>query len=216
MDILRSTRIYFEDGVRDGYLVLDNGHISGFLTKDTAVDSYTDYGTQRIIPGIFDTHDHGIYGYGDSEMAATHDDELIKDDIRHYLHALTYEGVTNILPTETETLKQVAEIATEGYEDGAFIQGIHSEGPYLQRVGEGGRPEPHPDVDMEYIHQMWEDSKGLLKLIAMAPEIPGTKEAAQFLISKGVKIAFAHSDAKAAEARQAVDDGWRVSTHTSN
>ena len=134
MKVLKSSRIYFEDGMRNGYLVLDKDRIAGFLDKDTDVDHYDDYGSQRIIPGIFDTHDHGIYGYGDSELGKTHDDALIKDDLKHYLHSLTFEGVTNIFPTETDTLKQVAEIAKEGYAEGAYIQGIHSEGPDRKSV----------------------------------------------------------------------------------
>ncbi len=215
MKYLRSSRIYFEDGVRDGYLVINKDKIVGFLNKEAAVEDFEDYKDQRIIPGIFDTHNHGTYGYGDSDMAGK-PDEIVKDDIRHYLHALAYEGVANIFPTETDTLKQVAMVAKEGYDNGAHILGIHSEGPYLSRVGEGGRPEAHPDIDMDYVHKMWEDSQGLLKLVAIAPEIPGAEEAAAYLISKGVKIAYAHSDLKSEGAKHAVDKGWRVSTHTSN
>ena len=215
MKYLRSSRIYFEDGVRDGYLVINKDKIVGFLNKEAAVEDFEDYKDQRIIPGIFDTHNHGTYGYGDSDMAGK-PDEIVKDDIRHYLHALAYEGVANIFPTETDTLKQVAMVAKEGYDNGAHILGIHSEGLYLSRVGEGGRSEAHPDIDMDYVHKMWEDSQGLLKLVAIAPEIPGAEEAAAYLISKGVKIAYAHSDLKSEGARHAVDEGWRVSTHTSN
>jgi N-acetylglucosamine-6-phosphate deacetylase len=215
MKYLRSSRIYFEDGIRDGYLVINQDKIVGFLNADASVENYADYHDLRIIPGIFDTHNHGTYGYGDSDLA-TESDLIVKDDIRHYLHALTYEGVTNIFPTETDTLRQVALVAKEGYENGAHILGIHSEGPYLSRVGEGGRPEAHPDVDMDYVHKMWEDSQGLLKLVAIAPEIPGAYEAAQYLQSKGVKIAYAHSDLKSVGAREAVNNGWRVSTHTGN
>ena len=69
---------------------------------------------------------------------------------------------------------------------------------------------------MNYVRQMWEDSQGLLKLVAMAPEIPGTDEAKDYFLSKGVKIAYAHSDCKMKDARKAVDAGYRVSTHTSN
>lgn len=215
MELIRSSRIYFEDGVRDGYLVVDGGRIIGFLDGTYQAKNFSDYTDYRIIPGIFDTHNHGTYGYGDTTFVGESED-FIREDLRHYLHALTYEGVTNIFPTETETLKEVADVATEGYENGAHILGIHSEGPYLNRVGEGGRPEPHPDVDMNYVRKMWNDSRGLLKLVAMAPEIPGTKDAAQFFLSKGVKIAYAHSDLKSEGARMAIDNGWSVSTHTSN
>ena len=123
MKYLRSSRIYFEDGVRDGYLVINKDKIVGFLNKEAAVEDFEDYKDQRIIPGIFDTHNHGTYGYGDSDMAGK-PDEIVKADIRHYLHALAYEGVANIFPTETDTLKQVAMVAKEGYDNGAHILGI--------------------------------------------------------------------------------------------
>lgn len=214
MKIIKSKRIYFEDGVRDGYLVIDQGKFKGYLTADCAVEKYEDYGNNRIIPGIFDTHNHGTYGYG---LATKYDtDEEIRECAKGYLKALTYEGVTSIFPTITDNIKQVAEVAVENKYKGATVLGIHSEGPYLNRVGENGRPEPHPDVDMNYVRQMWEDSQGLLKLVAMAPEIPGTDEAKDYFLSKGVKIAYAHSDCKMKDARKAVDAGYRVATHTSN
>lgn len=216
MRYIHSTKIYFEDQIRAGYLVVDHGFLIGYLGEEADIEHADEYGDLRIIPGIFDTHNHGTYGYGSCDLAKKEDDERIKEDIRHYLHALTYGGVTSIFPTETETLKQVAAVAKEGFEDGAYIQGIHSEGPYLNRVGEGGRPEAHPDVDMNYVKQLWDDSQGLLRLMAISPEIPGSEEVAKFLLSKGVKIAFAHSDVKAAEAKKAVDAGWSVSTHTAN
>lgn len=214
MEYIKSERIYFEDGVRDGILVLDKGKFAGFLSKDAEVDNVIDYGNNRIIPGICDTHNHGTYGYAlDSRF--NEDTEKIKENIRHYLKALTFEGVTSGLPTVTDCIKELAEVYEEGY-TGISMLGIHSEGPYLNRVGEGGRPEAHPAVDMRFVEKMWEDSKGLLKLVAMAPEIEDTDEARDYFLSKGVKVAYAHSDLKAKDARKAIDSGYRVSTHTSN
>lgn len=214
MKILKSKRIYFEDGVKDGYLVLQNGKIVGLLSADSVVNDYEDYGNNRIIPGIFDTHNHGTYGYGLDTQYETEDE--IKDTVKGYLKALTYEGVTSVFPTITDNIKEVAEVSIEHDYVGANVLGIHSEGPYLSRVGENGRPEPHPDVDMKFVHKMWDDAQGLLKLVAMAPEIPGTDEAKDFFLSKGVVIAYAHSDCKMKEAKKAIDSGYRVSTHTSN
>lgn len=214
MNILKSKRIYFEDGVKDGYLVLQNGKIVGFLSADSRVKDYVDYGNNRIIPGIFDTHNHGTHGFGlDTKYPS---EEEIKDAVRGYLKALTYEGVTSVFPTITDNIKEVADISIAHDYIGANVLGIHSEGPYLNRVGEKGRPEPHPDVDMNFVHKMYEDSRGLLRLVAMAPEIPGTDAAKDYFLSKGVTIAFAHSDCKMEEARRAIDAGYRVSTHTSN
>ena len=128
MKIIKSKRIYFEDGVRDGYLVIDQGKFKGYLTADCKVEEYEDYDNDRIIPGIFDTHNHGTYGYG---LATKYDtDEEIRECAKGYLKALTYEGVTSIFPTITDNIKQVAEVAVENKYKGATVLGIHSEGPY--------------------------------------------------------------------------------------
>ncbi len=215
MKYLKSSKIYFEDGVRSGYLVIDGKKIVGYLDDSAKVEDYEDYKDNRIIPGICDTHNHGTYGYSlDSTFDG--DEEKIKENIRNYLHCLTYEGVTSGFPTVVDTIKQLAEVAKEGNYNGISVLGIHAEGPYLSRVGENGRPEPHPPVDMDFVKSMWEDSQGLLSLVAMAPEIEDSDKAAKYLLSKGVRLAFAHSDLKMAGARKAIDDGYSVATHTSN
>ena len=214
MNIIKSKRIYFEDGIRDGYLVLQKGKIVGFLSSDSEVNEYTDYGNNRIIPGIFDTHNHGTYGYGlDTHYKLEKD---IEDTVRGYLKALTYDGVTSVFPTITDNIKEVANVAIKHDYVGANVLGIHSEGPYLNRVGENGRPEPHPDVDMNFVQKMWEDSRGLLRLVAMSPEIPDTDKARDYFLSKGVILAYAHSNCKMKGAKEAIDSGYRVATHTSN
>lgn len=215
MKFLKSTRIYFEDGIKSGYLVIDGKKIVGYLDDNAEVSEYEDYGNNRIIPGICDTHNHGTYGYS-LDQTYDNDEQKIKENIRGYLHALTYDGVTSGFPTTVETIKQVAEVAKEGNYKGISVLGIHAEGPYLSRVGENGRPEPHPPIEMDFVESMWNDSQGMLKLVAMAPEIEGSDKAAAYFLSKGVNMAFAHSDLKMAGAKKAVDDGYRVATHTSN
>lgn len=213
MKYIKSSRIYFAEGIKNGYLIIEDKKIVGFVNEDAQVGEYEDYGDMRIIPGIIDTHNHGTYGYGLDTKLET--DELTRQNIRNYLHALTFEGVTSALPTVTDTIKFVAEVHKENYK-GARILGIHSEGPYLSRVGENGRPEPFPPIDMNFVRHMYEDSDGLLKLVAMAPEIEGSKEVRDYFLSKGIKLAYAHSDLLSEGARAAVDRGYRVATHTSN
>lgn len=213
MKFIKSSRIYFHDEVKNGFLAIDGKKIVGYLASDAPVCNYEDYGDQRIIPGIFDTHNHGTYGYNPGQVLS--DKEAIKENIKNYLKALAYEGVTGILPTVVETIQQVAEVSQEVYQ-GAKILGIHSEGPYLNRVGEGGRPQPYPNVELNVVKQMWEDSNGLLKLVAISPEIENSQAAVDYWRSQGVKIAYAHSDLKAEGARKAVDNGYEVATHTAN
>lgn len=61
--IIKSKRIYMEDGLKDGFLVIEEGKIKEFM-RSTDAEDVIDYGNMRIIPGIFDTHNHGTCGYG--------------------------------------------------------------------------------------------------------------------------------------------------------
>lgn len=215
MQYIKSSRIYFEDGVRSGILVLDQGRFAGFLSYDTEVEEIADYGTQRIIPGIFDTHNHGTYGYALNPLPEQ-SQASIDQEIRGYLKALTYDGVTSIFPTcEPVIIENVARIAEER-PTGAEILGIHSEGPYLSRVGENGRPMPSPPVDMGVVRKMVSDGRDWLRLVALAPEIEGVPEAMRYFLKHGIKLAFAHSDLKSEGTRQAIADGITVATHLSN
>jgi N-acetylglucosamine-6-phosphate deacetylase len=69
---------------------------------------------------------------------------------------------------------------------------------------------------MEVIKQIYEDSAGFLKLMAIAPEIEGSQQAIDFLLERGVVLSFAHSNCNYEEAMQAFANGLSVSTHTGN
>ena len=71
--IIRSDRIYFEDGVRDGFLIIENGCYEEFVDMDAKLNHVIDYTGYRVIPGLIDTHIHGTRGYG--LMAADSDPE---------------------------------------------------------------------------------------------------------------------------------------------
>ncbi len=215
--IIKSDRIYFEDGVRAGYLVVEGKKIVGFLNQDAGVKEYEDYTSCRIIPGIFDTHNHGTHGYTPNGLNGG------KDEVRHYLKGLASNGVANVFPTMsylegTDNYKRIVEMIDEET-DGATILGIHSEDTERlgHRVGEKGIPIGEFPVDMKLVHDTWEHSEGLLKLCGIAPEKENADEAVAYLNSKGVKVAFMHSEASYQEAKEAFDKGgfW-VSTHTCN
>ncbi|WP_313341661.1 N-acetylglucosamine-6-phosphate deacetylase [Lacrimispora sp.] len=206
--IVKSRRIYMEDGLKDGFLVVEDGTIKEFLPR-TDNEEIIDYGDMRIIPGIFDTHNHGTCGFGLSG-------EVTQEEIKGYLKGCASQGITNVFPTaERSAIAAVARAAKEHYE-GASILGIHSEGPWLNRTGEKGVRTGWPGVSLETAKQMVSHGQGLLKLVAMAPEIPGIAPLAEYFLNKGVVLAMAHSDSNYEEAKRAYEHGFSVSTHTGN
>ncbi len=209
---IKSDQIYFEQGVRDGYLEIENGQFVAFHSANAEIEPSFDYSGYRIIPGIIDTHNHGTRGYG----VIGSDVSDPEGEIRGYLKGCAANGVTGVFPTASPQMcKYIAKVARE-QPDGAQILGIHSEGPFLNRVGEGGVYVEPPQVDMELVEKIYADLDSLLKLMAIAPEIPDSQKVVDYLRDKGVVMAYAHSNCNFQEAMRAFDNGISVSTHTGN
>ncbi len=210
--ILKSNYIYFEDGIKKGYLEIMGKKITNYYPIGTNISDYTDYTNYRLIPGIFDTHNHGTMGY--ALFNNKYDDP--ETELRGYLKGCAAAGVTSVFPTaDFSMFKTIAKLANQD-NDGAKILGIHSEGPYLNRVGEKGVNVSHPEINMDYVKKMVNEAEGWLKLFAIAPEIEGSQEVVDFLTKQGIKVAYAHSDCNYDEAMSAFERGISVSTHTAN
>lgn len=211
--IIRSKRIICENEIVNGYLIVENGKIMGIEPYSTNLKVDLDYSEYRIIPGIFDTHNHGFMGYSLFSDNKEDEKEYI---VKGYLRALASAGVTSVFPTcSIDMMETIAKCANEN-PIGARILGIHSEGPDLNRVGENGIYEGMPTIDLSVYEEMIRLSGGYLKLVGIAPEIEGSEKVIAYLMENGVKVAFAHSNCDYHEAMKAFDKGICVSTHTAN
>ena len=167
---IRSTRITLPQGCISGILHWEAGKIVEILDYHQPVPIDLDVGDHRILPGIIDTHNHGTLGYG--AMGFEGD---VEKELRGYLKGLASQGVTGVLPTtDIQGFETAAKLADEVV-DGAKVLGIHSEGPYLNRVGEKGIDTGHPDICLDDLKQMVKKAQGKLKLVALAPELPDAR-----------------------------------------
>jgi N-acetylglucosamine-6-phosphate deacetylase len=215
MTIIKSDKIYFEEGVKNGYVVIKDGKFAEFKTNLAQGETCIDYTGYRIIPGIIDTHNHGVLGYGLKVNDGDTETDL-EYSVRGYLKGSAKFGLTGVFPTAAHgVFKTIVKIAKEE-PFGTKVLGIHSEGPYLNRVGEKGRPRPFPTVDLDLVKQMIKDADGMLKLFALAPEIPGIDTVINLLKKNKVKIAFAHSDLTHDDTEVAIEKGVSVATHLGN
>ena len=208
--IIHSNRIYLEDKCISGYLEIEDRIIKKIYFEGDDVKADIDYGNNRIIPGIFDTHNHGGFGY-DLIRKTT------KENIKAYLKGEASLGVVNVLPTATD-IETIGLLANEVFadQDGSRILGIHSEGPWGSRVGEKGVNTGYPAVDFEVARKMIEAGKGHLILVDVAPEIENGLEVIKYLRSHGVNVGMYHTNANYAEANAGVDAGVSVATHLGN
>lgn len=168
-----------------------------------------------LIPGMIDVHIHGADGY--DMMDGT------EDSIQEVSRACAATGCTSFLATSVSStiedlLNMIRSVKSViGREQGARIAGIHLEGPYLNPKRKGMQNEKylrHPNLDeMRFIFQ---EAGSLIKMVTIAPELPGGLELISFLKEHDVVIAVAHSDATYEEAKLAFAAGASHVTHCFN
>lgn len=207
--IIKSNHIFTESRERSGYLVIEDGKIKDILETYEGTVDY-DYSDKRVIPGIIDIHNHGFGGWSMTDDAS-------EDIVRGYVKALTTIGVTTCLPTAKEGAFEAIADVMNGEYTGARIEGIHSEGPFWARGGENtiGMTWPLPDV--EETKRLVTKAKGVMKMMAIAPELPGAYDVIDYLHSENIKVACCHTKAKAEDIRKANDQvGLDIATHLGN
>lgn len=205
-------QIVMEDGVKDGFLSVENGTVSAFYPKSAALKADIDYTGRRMIPGIIDTHNHGCFGFDILKASIT------PEEIDGYLRGQAARGVTAVFPTVGGSIDAINALAEypESSPKCARIMGIHSEGPWGSRVGEKGVNTGYPSVDMAHAAKMVEAGKGKLKLVDIAPEVPGALEAIRYFKEQGITVGAYHTSATYAEANLGIDAGITVATHLGN
>jgi N-acetylglucosamine-6-phosphate deacetylase len=110
--------------------------------------------------------------------------------------------------------KRMAQPPAEGQ---ARLLGIHLEGPFLSHLKRGVHPPEYllaPDLDL--FDRLFEAAEGHIRLITLAPELPGAVELAAHATARGVRVSLGHSNATAAETRSAIAAGAVSATHTFN
>ena len=170
---------------------------------------------QLLMPGMIDVHIHGANGF--DMMDGT------SESILEVSKTLAKTGCTSFLVTSvtssTEDLMQMIHRVKQviGKEPGAKIQGIHLEGPYLNVKRKGMQNAlylRHPNL--EEMKEILKEAGSLIKMVTIAPELPGGMEMVEFLKEKGIIVSIAHSDATYEEAKDAFSKGASHVTHCFN
>lgn len=170
---------------------------------------------KAVCPGFVDLLIHGALGYSFSDGNEA-DYERIS---QHFLKF----GSTVILGSmyakpEQELLKSIRSLAAyiESHPH-SNIKGIHMEGPYLNKALKGAMNESWLwQPTLESWEKMWEASRGLIKLMTIAPELPGAIEVIREAAKQGVVISIGHSIATYREIMLAIDNGAAHVTHIFN
>jgi N-acetylglucosamine-6-phosphate deacetylase len=201
-------RLGVEAALIDGALVPGDVEVA-----DGVVAAYGVAGTNGrgvAVPGFVDLQVNGFAGV--DLMGAD------ADGYRRAGEALLETGVTAYLPTfisapEEDVLAALGNVPVAP--DGPRLLGVHLEGPFLAATRLGIHPpEARRDPDPALLERLL--GAGPVRLMTLAPELPGAHELIDLLLLRGVAVSCGHTDATAAEATEAFDRGARSVTHLFN
>ena len=200
-------------------VVIEDGIVSALQTPGSDPDpswELIDATGCVVAPGFVDTHVHGARGANfmvGSEQAWTTISEHLA------AHGVT-SCVAGTASTEPTTLRDaVAAIAGLcGARPGLVeLLGIHLEGPFLAPRYRGVHVEEHVrPPTREEVRALVEAADGRLRIVTLAPEVPGGMEALALLVRQDVVVSVGHSGADYAQTRAAVAAGARRATHLYN
>jgi len=188
-----------------------NGVGTGMRPADiTLTDGY-------LLPGMIDLQVNGYYGVefqiADAESWARVTARLPETGTTACLPTMITAPVSSL----AEALRTAATFVPDLPARGARVLGVHAEGPFISPAKRGAHnekwiTEPTPGA----IAELSEAGRGVLRLVTMAPELPGALEAIEQLTAAGVLVSVGHSDATAAQVAAAAGRGARMVTHLFN
>ena len=175
----------------------------------TVIDGYR-------LPGIIDTHFHGAFGWDFVFGNPAKLDEMMSK--------VAASGITGLFPTlitcsEEQRLQALADIARLHKTRKALpiIHGIYLEGPFLAPSKRGSHPEDCLLKPSIALLEKWQKAAdGLIKIITVAPELPGAMEFITMATSMGITVSLGHSAADWQTTEKAISCGARHVTHLFN
>ena len=212
----KNARIFSEDfQFRTGAFEVKDGKFGQILPDQAPADAIDLQGA-TVIPGLVEVHSHGAAGFDFSDG----DYEGLKAMAAYYAGA----GVTSFAPASMTLPYEVLSVAFAGAkrlveEDLpglSVLRGIQMEGPYFSYKKRGAQnPDYLKDPDFEGFRKLFEDCGGLIRIVDVAPELPG---AAEFVekASKLCTVSVAHTDSDYEHAKAAFDAGATHLTHLYN
>jgi len=174
-----------------------------------------DFGDNVVSPGLIDLHVHGCRGSDFTENP--------RDSLKTISDELVSAGVTSFVPTTYSAPYDVLAKVAESFRDSpkhslsSHVLGIHLEGPCLNPSRRGA----HSSANLRCLNsreflELHAMSGNQVKLVTLAPELPGVADVCKLLSGRGIVVSAGHSDASFEEMMRGISAGVTHVTHLFN
>jgi N-acetylglucosamine-6-phosphate deacetylase len=204
-------------------VVLEDGHIVSIASRSEAglpEGEVLNFPEATLAPAYFDVHIHGSAGRdimeATPEALSTIGGFLARHGVGAYLATTVTAEVEPTLRSLAGLARQFSRPASD-FATGARPVGIHLEGPFLSPHKRGAHPErllQRPSISL--LERMCQAAEGHVRLLTIAPELPGAEEVIARAVELGIRVSIGHSNATLAEAQHGVLAGAVTATHTFN
>jgi len=198
-------------------ILIENGTISqiGQIDSSTAADNILDAQGRIIAPGFIDIH---IQGAGGADIL-----DATAEGLRAISKTCARFGTTSFLATtvfkpnqENRHLAIAAKYAGQNL-GGANLLGIHLEGPFISPEKRGMvRPDCLSPPSLNLLTEIQDVTGGQLKMMTIAPELPGSLPIIQRLVDSNIIASFGHSNATYEQTFDGFKAGISHVTHLFN
>ncbi|HXJ17478.1 MAG TPA: N-acetylglucosamine-6-phosphate deacetylase [Candidatus Polarisedimenticolia bacterium] len=229
--VIHASRILTpEEEISDGIVVVEGSRITALGHRDeirvpAGAADYVATGL-TVVPGFVDVHIHGAGGHDVMEGNARALDRIASAVARHGTTSFIATTVTAPVEETCHSLEGIARYIRAQEESGdtaensrlaAEILGIHLEGPFISKARRGVHP---PDAiakpSVEVLEKFLKASDGLVKILTLAPELPGAIPLIESAMAAKIVAALGHTDADYDQARAAIHDGASHAVHFYN
>jgi N-acetylglucosamine-6-phosphate deacetylase len=195
-----------------GWVLVEGDRVLDVQPGPPARPADVDLPAATLVPGYVDVHVHGgggaTFDSGDPDQAAT----VTRTHLAHGTTTMVASLVTDRQPSLVRSVHELSALVEDG-----LLAGLHLEGPWLSPLHAGAHDpdllaRPTPGA----VDELVEAAAGHLRMVTLAPELPGGLDAVRRLSAAGVVAAVGHTDATYDQARAALDAGASVGTHLFN
>ena len=169
--------------------------------------------------GGVDLQINGALGLAFPDLTAENAHLLVK--ISQFLWDVGVDGfLPTLVTTSVENIQRSLAIIAEvlpSQQAGAKILGVHLEGPFLNFQKRGAHPAEYLlPLTIDEVKRVLGNYAHIVKVITLAPELDPTGKVIPYLRSLGITVSLGHSQATAAQAQRAFEEGATMVTHAFN
>jgi N-acetylglucosamine-6-phosphate deacetylase len=208
----------------EGYILTPQGFVLGVLEHDdgrirhvdgdpVAETQVRDGAHPILLPGFIDTHVHGGGG-SDTMEGGKAIEQIVRTHVRHGTTSLLATTMTAPMNEIEAAMRALAPACRTRLPGAARVLGVHLEGPYINPGKLGAQPDFARPASVEEIRTL--HALAPIRLITLAPELPGNLELVAPLRRAGFHVQIGHTAGTYEDGVAALERGAGGFTHLFN